>query len=130
MTLGKPIPTNELKEKLRNIDEYISHEIYDVKSYSIFGKILANRLREPEITPKGFALEAELLLYDAERGIDNYTKRPLPEGIKFRSNEHYEYFGREIPTIAKAICPKDFAKEVWEFYKSRKVKPFSRIRTK
>lgn len=109
----KAIQTKEVKEKLKNLRKYLPGQeqiVYD------FAAKLADRLN-PELVPAGFNTAAELLLYDAQKGVDGYTGQPL--GGHFHLIGYlpqlYAALRMSIPDIAEAVCPEDFAKGVKEF---------------
>ena len=110
----KAISTEEMKEKLRNLKEYMPKE-EDVL-YS-FGRYLAKRLEgHPELVPEGFNVTVELALHDLQKGIDGYTQKPIQSRLVGYPPIIYSLLRMRTPDIAKAVCPEDFAEGVRKMY--------------
>ncbi len=112
MSLEGAISTESVKEKLRNLKQYMPdrHDaIYD------FGAYLADRLN-PELVPQGFNMAAELALYDLQTGIDGFTRQPIRSRLVGYPPMSYGLLRMQVPEIAEAVCPEDFTKGVREFY--------------
>ena len=109
---SKAISTEEIKEKLRNLKEYMPGEpeiTYDFATY------LANRLN-PKLNPGGFQISAELLLSDMKKGVDSFTRQAMSRNLAGYPPNLYAILRGTVPDIAKAVCPEDFAKSVKDFY--------------
>ena len=93
MTLEDQIPTEPLKEKLRNLYEYLPNKdqtLYDFAAY------LADRIRNPNLTPQGFALTAQLALYDLGKGVDGFTREPINNGLVGYPPMMYTLLGMQV----------------------------------
>lgn len=102
------IQTNEVKEKLTNLREYMPKQediIYD------FGKFLADRLN-PRLNPHGFNLALELTLYDIKTG-----RGEIPIELSGYPTQVYAGLSLYFDDIAKAVLPSEFYAE---FKKVRK----------
>ncbi len=109
--LETAISMEPIKEKLKKLPEIMpGHEqiIYD------FGAFLADRLN-PELVPQGFAMAAELALYDAQKGVDGFTGKPISGRLHGYPPQLYAVLRMYVPQIAKTVCPEDFAQKVENF---------------
>ena len=112
MTLDGSISTDEVKEKLRNLREHMPKQddlIYD------FGAYLAERLN-PTLVPMGFNMAAELALYDLQAGVNGFTGEPIRSRMVGYPPQIYALLKMQVPDIAEAVCPEDFAKGVGQMY--------------
>jgi len=112
MAEEKAIAMEPVKEKLRNLRTYMpkAHDgIYT------FGQLLAERLN-PEIVPDGFYLAAELLVDELQKGVDGRSGKKIINSLTDNPPVVYWVLRREIPNIAKAVCPEDFAAGVKTAY--------------
>lgn len=112
MGIGESISTDEMKAKLENLSEYMSgqHQIvYD------FAKYLAKTLN-PHLVPMGFNMAFELAMHDVRAGVDPRTNEPLPSSLTGQPAPVYTIISMNLPDIADAVCPEDFAKGVREMY--------------
>lgn len=112
MSLEEAISTEPIKEKLKNLRQYMPgqlDEIYDFAAY------LAGRLN-PQLLPRGFYITAKLALYDLEKDVNGLTGQRIRSTLVGYPSLIYELLRVKIPEIAKAVCPEDFAKGVQEFY--------------
>ena len=112
MSLEGAISTEPIKEKLKNLRQYMPNQqdvIYD------FGAYLADRLN-PELVSQGFNMAAELALYDLQKGVDGVTGQPIRSRLVGYPPVIYGLLRMQVPEIAEAVCPEDFAKGVREFY--------------
>ena len=102
MTLEDAISTIELKQKLMNLNKVMldaTEPLYE------FAKLLADKLG-PTTSPVNFyLLSSEQIYEDLNRAIGSKSKK-LPTIIRM-----------QIPEIAEAVCPKDFADNVKEIYR-------------
>lgn len=108
MGLENAISMEPVKEKLRNLKEYMPGEdqtIYD------FGEFLADRLNSI-VVPRGFYLATELALCDLRAGIGRFGRHQVKSSLVGYSPVIYDRIGIYIPNIAKAVCPEDFAERV------------------
>ena len=112
MTLEDQIPTESITEKLRNLCEYLPNKdqtLYDFAAY------FADRVRNSPLTPKGFVLAAQVALYDLGTGVDGFTRKPINNGLVGYPPIIYQLLGMQVPDLAAAVCPADFAQSVREF---------------
>jgi hypothetical protein len=110
--MSDAIQTDEIKAKLRDLKAYLPER--DDVTYK-FGSYLAERLEgHPELLPMGFKMAAELALYDLEKGVNGFTSEPIRSSL-VGYPMMYRLMSMEIPNIADAVCPPEFAKEVREF---------------
>lgn len=112
MSLDNAISMEPVKEKLRNLHEYLPNEnsiLYDFAGY------LADRLN-PRLVPEGFVLAAELALYDLQTGIDGFTQQPVPARLQGYPSVLYAVLQMRVPEIAAAACPDDFGQDVAKVY--------------
>lgn len=113
MELTDAISTDEIKAKLQNLKEHMPGEpqfTYDFAAY------LATKLN-PKLAPMGFNITFQLTLYDLRKGIDGITKKPTPSSISMMPAPVYIVTEMNLPRIAQAVCPKDFAEQVEKMYK-------------
>lgn len=112
MEISDAISTEEMKTKLQNLKEHMPNEpqfTYD------FGAYLATRLN-PQLNPMGFNLAIQLTLYDLEKGVNGFTGKPVPSSLSGMPNTVYIIMEMNIPRIARAVCPSDFADKVDQVY--------------
>ena len=114
MSLENAILSQPLREKLRNLQEYISGEervIYQLAGF------LADRIKpSSQITPIDFLLAAELAIIDLERGINGFSGQPITNGLTGLPPMIYSAFRAKIPAIATAVSPREFSAEVERHY--------------
>jgi len=105
---GRQYPTEI--DKLRQLAEFLPEAnpvLYE------FSTLLANCLDQSrKITPLAFVFTASLLVKDLERGIDGFTGKPIRSKLVGYPQEGYRLLEIQIPTIARAIYPADFADNV------------------
>jgi len=109
---SKAISTEPIKEKLRNLKEHMPDQqdvIYD------FAEYLADRLN-PELVPEGFNMAMELALYDLQQGVDGFTGQPIQSRLVGYPAPIYALLRMQVPEIADAVCPEDFAQGVRKMY--------------
>ncbi len=109
MMLDEVLSMEPVREKLRNLRQYMPDQEETVYR---FGEFLAERLKNPELVPLGFCLEATLSLYDLQKGVDGYTGKPINSALVGYPQIVYNLLYSYIPAIAEAVCPEDFAKGV------------------
>ena len=113
MPINEAVSMEPVKEKLRNLREYMPDqpdEIYD------FGAYLADELNL-DLVPQGFKMAAELAICDLERGINGFTGQPIRSRLVGHPSVFYRLLRIEVPELAQAVCPEDFAKSVIDFQK-------------
>ena len=112
MSLDESISMEPVKEKLRNLHDYMPGQ--EDLTYR-FGAYLAERL-DSELFPEGFNMAADLALYDLQKGVNGFTGEPIRSSLVGYPSVIYSILRKQVPNIAKAVCPKDFASEVRDFY--------------
>ncbi|MFH1210122.1 MAG: hypothetical protein V1663_05025 [archaeon] len=112
MEISDAISTEEMKAKLQNLREHMPDE--DQFTYD-FGNYLATRL-DQELNPMGFNMVVELTLYDLQKGINGFTGKPTPISLSGMPAPVYVVMKMNIPSIARAVCPSDFADKVEQVY--------------
>jgi hypothetical protein len=112
MSIDEAISMEPVKEKLRNLREHMPDQ--QDETYA-FGAYLADRLN-PKLVPMGFNMAAELTLYDLEKGVDGFSGQPINSVLVGYPSMVYDLLRTQVPQIAEAVCPEDFAKRVKDFY--------------
>lgn len=79
-----------------------------------YGRFLSEYLN-PRLVPSGFVIRCELALLDLQNGIHGFTQEPIENDLVGCPPIIFTLLRAEIPDIAKAIFPKDFADQVIEF---------------
>ena len=108
MTLDDALSMEPIKEKLKTLNKYIPNQediIY------IFGAYLADRLNE-ELVPQGFYLAAKMVIDDLKRGKSEFLGKSIPSKLVGYPSQIYTILSMEIPRIAEAVCPPEFAEGV------------------
>lgn len=113
MTQQVALSMEDAKQKLMRLEEHISDDTSEGLIYE-FGRLLAGRLN-PELVPMGFVIGCHLLLYDLQKGVDGFTKEPIRSKLIGYPPMIYALLRMEIPTIAEAIFPAEFAAGVKDF---------------
>jgi len=106
----QPISMEEAKKKLAGLEEFMP----DSKDFTLlydFGRFLAEYLN-PKLVPIGFVMGCELALNDLQTGVNGFTRKPIRGSLIGYPPGIYALLRMEIPRIAKAVFPEDFAKEV------------------
>jgi len=97
---------DEPKKKLMQLNESLpnaSNElVYD------FGRFLTGYLN-PELAPQGFVMACELALYDLQTGTNGFTGKPIQSRLVGYPSMTYSLLRMQIPIIADAIFPAEFA---------------------
>ena len=112
MEISDTISTEEMKTRLQNLRAHMPGEpnfTYD------FGAYLATRLK-PQLNPIGFDREVRLTLYDLQKGVNGFTGKPVPHSLNGMPAPVYAIMEMNIPRIARAVCPSDFADKVDQVY--------------
>jgi len=105
MAEKKALSMDEAKQKLAELKKYLPDATDDLID---FGCFLAGRLN-PTLAPRGFVIACGLALYDLQQGIDGLTKKPIHSKLVGYPSMIYGLIRMEIPEIAKAIFPEEFA---------------------
>ncbi len=101
-------PEGIIRDRLLGLREYMPGQTDIVYS---FGKYLADHMN-PNIVPQGFVLGAHLALYDIEQGVDSRSNKKIGGSLAGQQPMIYRILEMEIPLIARAIFPHDFAGKV------------------
>lgn len=109
---GDVISMEDVKEKLKN---YVKHKPDCGTIGHNFCAYLAKELPD-ELTPEGFVWGVWGAADQLEDNAYDPKKRPEVTGLVGGPKVRYNIFRLNIPTIAEAVCPKDFAKKVREVY--------------
>jgi hypothetical protein len=101
---------DEARRKLAKLEELIPNApnelLYD------FGRHLAGYLNL-ELVPMGFVLRCELALYDLQTGVNGFTGEPIQRSQLVGCPPIiYALLRMEIPRIADAVLPAEFAASV------------------
>jgi len=110
MSIDDAISMEPVKEKLRNLREYMPNH-KDI-TY-VFGVYLAEGLI-PQLSPKEFSYIAVLTLHGLSENINlnGSTGQHIGSKLMGHSLATYAQLWAQVPQIAKAVCPEDFAKSV------------------
>ena len=100
----------EPKQKLAKLEELIP-DTFDLGLLYDFGRFLAGYLNS-ELVPIGFVIGCELALRDLQRGVSGSTKRPIQSQLVGYPPGIYSLLRMEIPRIADAVFPAEFASGV------------------
>jgi hypothetical protein len=100
---------DEAKLKLARLEDHIP-DSPDELIYK-FGRFLSERLNS-ELVPTGFVMGCELALHDLQQGVDGFTDKPIQNGLTGYPQIIYGLLRMEIPNIAAAVFPEDFANSV------------------
>jgi hypothetical protein len=114
----KSISTERIKANLKNIELLLPEAetvLYDFASY------LSDRL-SLSIVPGGFNVSYSNVLSNMERGISDFPTKPIPVRLLNQTPTVHLYLADALPQIADAVCPKEFANGVKEFYEQVKAK--------
>lgn len=101
-------PDGIIRDRLLKLQQYLPGQqqlTYD------FAACLAG-YTNPAIVPQGFIMAAVLALHDIQVGTNGYTGKPIRGDLVGQMPVVYKLLELEIPIIAKAIFPADFAGEV------------------
>ncbi|MCD4810999.1 hypothetical protein K8R14_00095 [bacterium] len=100
----------EACQKLAELEKYIPDDTSNGLLYE-YGRFLVDYLN-PELNSKGFYFGCSLALYDLQRGVNGFTGEPIQSGFSHYPPIIFNLLRAEIPRIADAIFPEDFAQEV------------------
>lgn len=103
----------EVGQKLQTPEQFLPgrEEVF----YGIC-KYFGERLGDRELHPLGFIMESQLTAYDLNKGVSGWTGKPVPAHLTGYPSLIYTLFTVEVPEIAKAVCPEDFAAKVETAY--------------
>ena len=105
----RALSMDEPKQKLMKLEEFIPDETNDLL-YG-FGRYLAGYL-SPQLVPMGFVMGCELALYDLQTGVNGLTGKPIQSRLVGYPPMIYLLLRMEIPRIADAVFPAEFAASV------------------
>lgn len=100
---------DEPKQKLAKLEELIPNTL-DGLLYD-FGHYLAGRLNS-QLVPMGFVMGCELALYDLQTGVNGFTGESIQSRLVGYPPMVYALLRMEIPRIADAVLPAEFAASV------------------
>jgi len=95
----------EPKQKLAKLEELVIDANVDLY---YFGHYLAGCLNN-QLSPMGFVLQCELALYDLQRGVNGYNRKPINNRLVGRPKTTYIWLHMLLPVIARAVFPMEFA---------------------
>lgn len=101
----------ETKQKLANLREYLPDADPNLCEFAAY---LATRLNS-ELVPTGFAMACQLVLYDLQSGVDGFTGKRIGGNLVGFPSIFYVLLERDIPRLADAVLPADFAAELKSF---------------
>jgi hypothetical protein len=113
MNKQKALLMDDPKHKLAKLKEFIpdaSDTLYD------FGHFLVDYL-SPKLVPMEFVMVCELALHDLQIGMNGFTNKPIQSRLVGYPTMIYALLRNEIPRIADAIFPAEFADGVKAFIK-------------
>ncbi len=105
----KALLMEEPKQKLLKLEEFIPNAT-DGLLYE-FGRFLASYLN-PELVPFGFVMGRELALHDLQAGRNGFTRESIQNRLVGYPPMMYALLRRQVPQIAEAIFPAEFAEKV------------------
>lgn len=105
------ISMEEPKKRLANLKEFMPKANDQVLAFCRF---LAEYLNS-EIVPQGFVMGCELALHDLQKGVHGFTGKPIQSSLVGHPPMIYRLVRMEIPRIADAVFPEDFASGVKAF---------------
>ena len=101
----EPVKDKLRNLRLRNLRDQMPHAD---DMLCEFASMLADRLN-PRLTPEGFFLTVQLLMYDLQTGFDGFTGQRIIGSLSGNPSVFYMVLKLYITLIAEATCPKDFA---------------------
>lgn len=103
----------DAKQKLTRLEELIPDDPSQGLLYE-FGRQLAGYLN-PQLVPQGFVMACELALYDLQAGVNGFSGKPIQSSLVGYPPPIYALLRIEVPRIAEAIFPAEFAAGVKTF---------------
>jgi len=104
----------EPKQKLMRVEEFVPNP---TKLTGCFGRFLAEYLGDHELLPQDFVMGCELAINDLQTGVNGYSGKSIQNRLVGYPPQIYALLRMEIPRIAEAVFPADFAEEVKKFIK-------------
>lgn len=99
----------EPKQKLAHLEEHLpdapNELVYD------FGRYLAEYLNQ-SLVPMGFVMGCTLAIHDLQTGTNGFTGKPIQNRLVGYPPAIYGFLQMEIPRIATAVFPAEFAEQV------------------
>ncbi|TSC61707.1 MAG: hypothetical protein G01um101448_767 [Parcubacteria group bacterium Gr01-1014_48] len=105
---------DEPKKKLMRLEEFIHDDASSSLLYD-FGHFLANYHLNSRLDPMGFVMSCEIALHDLQVGVNGFTQKPIESRLVGYPPMIYTLLRMEIPRIADAIFPTEFAASVKTF---------------
>ncbi len=102
-------PRRKLRELEKFMPESVNRLVYE------FGRFLADYIHSSELVPQGFVMATELALYDLQTGKSGFTGESIENNLIGYPSMIYSLLRLEVPRIAEAVFPQDFANGVVEF---------------
>lgn len=116
------VPVTDVIDKMLQIEKLAPRCAGDSMTYRIVRYMAgaeSTYLRHGEVMyPEIFLMTFTTALDDAERGVNSFTGARVPRTIAGMSPLIYSLVRRDLPVIADAIFPPEFATEVKELYAS------------
>lgn len=98
-------------DRLRQLEKYLPNQSEMVYEYARF---LADRIGDGEIVPLGFAIAAELAIYDLSRGVNGFTGERINNSLTGYPPQIYGTFSAMTVLIARAAYSERFARAIEE----------------
>ncbi len=103
-------PDGVIRDRLRHLSKYMPGQEWMIYA---FAEYVAEHVNAA-LVPQGFVLTAALALHDLEAGVDGFTNKPIKGFLVNQSPLIYGIIEMNLPAIAGAIFPRDFAGAVKE----------------
>lgn len=107
----------EVKEKLLRLGELIPKNSNELLLE--FGRYLASYLN-PELVPSGFLMACLLAIHDLQQGVNGFTGQRIRSSLVGYPSMIYSLLQMEIPQIADAVLPAEFATSVKTLFEESK----------
>lgn len=105
----------EPKQKLMKLEKFVPNP---TELTGRFGRFLAEYLGgDHEILPQGFVMGCELAIHDLQTGVNGITGEYIQNKLVGYPPQIYALLRMEVPRIAEAVFPADFAEEAKKFIK-------------
>ncbi len=99
---------DDAKLKLARLEDHI---VGSTNELIKFGRFLSEYLND-QLVPMGFVMGCELALNDLRQGVNGFTGKPIQNDLVGYPPIIYYLLRMEIPNIAAAVFPEDFANSV------------------
>ena len=109
------ISMNEPRQRLAKLEEIIP-DAFDKILY-VFGRYLVDHLN-PRLAPMGFVMGCEIAILNLQVGVNEITGKPIPSCLVGYPPAIYNILHMEIPRIADAIFPLEFAENVRDHFET------------